>query len=609
MALTSEQLRQGFLAGDRLVEPALNRVSGPDGVAQVEPRVMTVLVCLAGHAGDVVSRATLYDAVWGKALVSDQALTNCISELRRLFGDDRAEPRYIETVPKRGYRLVAPIAAATARPRGDHARPSARRLRALSWGALAVLAAAVVAVVVWPERGAGRYEALPTVVTLPFENAAGDASLDYLRLALADEITTLLTQAPDIAVRPFEPRAANAEQASHAGHVVSGHYYLEEGERLAIAIEALDVEHQRLVWRARITVPAGDLLAMRERIAERVSGGLLPALGAAPESTMPHPSDAAAYRLYLNSLAISRDAGPNLQGIRMLEKAVRLDPGFASAWAELARRHHDDASYGDGGEAARQRARDAAVRALAEDAGNSAAAQELILLQTEAGHFAAAYRQARDLVDRRGRSAYAHFALSFVLRYVGMLAEAERHCDIALALDPGNFGWRTCALAFMADGKLRRAREFIALHEGSEWSNLVGSYLEVREGDRAGALDYARSLSPDGADRRFLVACLTGSTGTRLNEAAAAFIQRWRSEHDPEPAYHTAALLAYCGRREDALDLLGYASKHGFCTWPALDRDPIWSPLTENSRFRGLREEGIACRERFIQATGLAGGS
>src|SRR5690606_17451 len=116
MALTAEELRQGFTIGDRVVEPARNRIRGPDGEAHVEPKVMDVLVCLAGRAGEVVTRQALYDAVWGKAIVSDQALTNCISELRHHLGDDRAEPRYIETVPKRGYRLLAPV-----RPAGDAA--------------------------------------------------------------------------------------------------------------------------------------------------------------------------------------------------------------------------------------------------------------------------------------------------------------------------------------------------------------------------------------------------------------------------------------------------------------------------------------------------------
>ena len=70
---------------------------------------MDVLVCLAEHAGEVVSRDTLNEQVWGNVVVTDQAVTNCISELRHHLGDDRSAHRVIETIPKRGYRLTAPV--------------------------------------------------------------------------------------------------------------------------------------------------------------------------------------------------------------------------------------------------------------------------------------------------------------------------------------------------------------------------------------------------------------------------------------------------------------------------------------------------------------------
>jgi DNA-binding winged helix-turn-helix (wHTH) protein/TolB-like protein len=586
------------------VQPALNRIHGPQGEAHLEPKVMAVLVCLAEHAGEVVSRNLIYDQVWGRTLVSDQALTNCISELRQHLGDDRAEPRYIETVPKRGYRLVAPLtAAAPIEERAGH------RLRTWSFVAAGLLLAALIAFTAWTQRGTASYASLPSVVSMPFGNVNGDPAIDYLRHALPDEITTLLTQSPELAVRPFEPGASDdppaVGRARKAEYVITGHYYLEPDDRLAIVFEALNVDHERLVWQARITVPADDVLALRQQIAVRVRRGMLPALGAAPEFATPQPADAGAYRLYLHSLAVSRDAGPNLKAIGMLEQAVHLDPRFALAWAALASRYHYDGLYGWGGVPALQRGQDAATRSLAEDPTLADAAQELVLLQTEAGELSAAYRQARELVDRRGGSADAHFALSFVLRYAGMLEDAERHCDIARALDPHNYEWRSCALAFMADGKLERAAEFIALDPGSYWSNFAGALLRLREDDRPGALRYARALPADGPDSRFLVPCLEGRSGAALDEAAAGFVHRWRRLHDSEPNYHIGAVLAWCGRTPDALSMLRHAIERGFCAWPALDRDPIWRPLRRTAEFRRLREEGIACRERFRRDVGL----
>jgi DNA-binding winged helix-turn-helix (wHTH) protein/TolB-like protein len=611
MALTFQQRKHGFQLGDRLVLPALNRIRGPGGEAHLEPKVMAVLMCLAEHAGEVVCRDSLYEAVWGNTVVTDQALTNCVSELRHHLGDDRTRPRFIETMPKTGYRLIATVKdvpmESAANGRAWRGLPD--RFDVGTYAAVALLVAVLIALGVWSQLGSGGYQPQPTVVSLPFENAGGDDAIDYLRVALPDEITTLLTESPNLAVRSFEPGETAdplaVARARKVGHVITGHYYLEGSNQLAIAIEAQNVEHERLVWRARITVPADDLLAMRERIAERIRSGLLPALGASVTTEVPtDPYNANAYRLYLRSLTISRDPGPNRQGIEMLGKVVREDPGFAPAWTALATRYHYDALYGDGGEASLRGARDAAMRSLEADPGLLDATHLLIVLQTEAGELTAAYRRARELVDRRGRSGYAHFALAFVLRYAGMLDDAQRHCDAAAALDPHYFNWRSCALAFMSDGKLDRAAEFIALDSGSYWSNLVNSYLRMREDDRPGALRYARSLPPDGADRQFIVPCLEGRAGPLLDKEALAFAQRWQRLQDSEPAYHTAAVLAYCGRVQHALEMLRHATDRGYCAYPALDNDPIWEPLRGDAGFQRERQEAIDCHRRFRGSIG-----
>ena len=107
MALTPQALQAGFRIGECLIEPRQNRIVRGDTQAHVESRVMDVLVCLAERAGEVVSRETLNVQVWGNVVVTDQAVTNCISELRHHLGDDRSTHRVIETIPKRGYRLAA----------------------------------------------------------------------------------------------------------------------------------------------------------------------------------------------------------------------------------------------------------------------------------------------------------------------------------------------------------------------------------------------------------------------------------------------------------------------------------------------------------------------
>ena len=104
-----DSLAGGFRIGEHAVQPQRGRIASPSGEVHVEPRAMDVLVALARRAGDTVSRDELIEAVWKHPHVSDEALSRCISLLRQALGDDRAQPRYLETIPKRGYRLLAPV--------------------------------------------------------------------------------------------------------------------------------------------------------------------------------------------------------------------------------------------------------------------------------------------------------------------------------------------------------------------------------------------------------------------------------------------------------------------------------------------------------------------
>jgi len=98
-----------FRLRDRVIRPDLNRIERGDVSVQVEPRVMDVLVYLAEHAGRVVSRDELLDRIWGETIVVEHVLTRAISELRRVLDDDPEKPLFVETIRKRGYRLVAPV--------------------------------------------------------------------------------------------------------------------------------------------------------------------------------------------------------------------------------------------------------------------------------------------------------------------------------------------------------------------------------------------------------------------------------------------------------------------------------------------------------------------
>jgi DNA-binding winged helix-turn-helix (wHTH) protein/tetratricopeptide (TPR) repeat protein len=604
MAFTHQQLQAGFRVGDCLVEPRQNRIVRRDTEVHVEPRVMDVLVCLAARAGEVVSRNTLNEQVWRDVVVTDQAVTNCISELRQQLGDDRSAHRVIETIPKRGYRLTAPVELAGARsleapspPATNRSMPGRRRLFAV-----ALLTAAVLLYFAWWWRNASA-PTLTSVAVLRFENAAGDATLDYLALALPDEIATLLTKSRGLAVRPFgyvegdDP--ISAARTRGVDHIVSGRYYLEDDDQLSLAVEAHHVRQERVIWRTRITAPVGDLLAMRARIAGGVQQGLLPALGArAVPTSGSTPAHDEAYRLYLRSLALPQQPKPTERAIEMLERAVMLEPAFAPAWEALGIRYYDFGTYGTGAEPARQRSLAAHRKAVELDPDLILAARQIVTHRAEAGDLEGAYHDARRLLERFGPRADTYFTLSYVYRYGGLLDASQRHCELAFDRDPQDPRLRSCAYAYLYAGKLSRVMDFLRLDEGSYFVHWGTVLYQLRRNDRDAALHVARQTA-DEPTRRLMQPCLEGARGAALDAPVAEFVRHWELNGDPEAPYAVAPMLVYCGRPQDALRFVERAVDGSFCSYPALDLDPIWAGLRSDPEFQRIRVKAIACHEKF----------
>ena len=138
-----------FRVGPWLVQPRRNLIHGPEGPVRLEPKIIEVLACLAGQAGQTVSRERLHEVVWRDSFVTEKALTRAVWTLRRVFGDDAKQPAVIETIPKRGYRLIAPVTPVgqarpieASAPAADHPPPRVRRSTAAGiWGLAAALAA------------------------------------------------------------------------------------------------------------------------------------------------------------------------------------------------------------------------------------------------------------------------------------------------------------------------------------------------------------------------------------------------------------------------------------------------------------------------------------
>ena len=315
------------------------------------------------------------------------------------------------------------------------------------------------------------------------------------------------------------------------------------------------------------------------------------------ESAASRPKNQEAYDFYLRSVAVPHDPAPNKEAIKMLEWAVGIDPNYAPAWEALGQRYYWDSTYGGGGEAVFQRSNSAYERALSLDPNRMMAAGNLITARVERGDLGRAYDAATDLVRRRPQSADAHFALSYVLRYAGMLEQSAQECNAARQLDPGNFAFRSCAWSFLEMGKTDRAMDFVHLDAGSEWAAWVTPYVYLAEGNVTEARSAARNMGKNPTYHRDLMEACTAAQPpadlariVRENEASVMM------EPDAEAWYHVGALMAACGQSEPALRLLKAAVQQNYCAYTALLDDPLLKDLRKDTAFNEVLTAASNCQ-------------
>jgi eukaryotic-like serine/threonine-protein kinase len=478
-------------------------------------------------------------------------------------------------------------------------------------GVSAVLLMMLVTLGAWwlKHRGAASSGAQKnTIAVLPLQNVYGDISVEFLRFALADEIANTLTYTRSLDVRPsaitrkFVASDVDPQKAGHEVHVanvIAGHF-MKQGDQLRITIEAIQVDGDRLLWQTSITAPADDLIAMQNQIAAQMRQGLLPALGAAGGflDTGTRPKSAEAYDLYLHSLALPHDPGPNKDAIAVLEHVVAVDPDYAPAWEQLGLRCYFDSDYSDGGEAMFQRSNQACEKAVSLDPNRIVAARQLIVNHVVRGELGPAYKIAQDLVKRRPDSAEAHFAMSFVYRYAGMLEQASSECNTAVALDPGNYAFRSCAWAFAELGKPERAMDFVRLDAGSEWANYATPSILLREGKLQEAREAVKRMaSTPHYHRDLLEACLQLSPASELDRIAHEAETNFPTDADPESWYYQGSILAYCGKKQAALHMLSSAVEQNYCAYSALLSDPLLTRLRTDTEFDKVLTAASECQE------------
>lgn len=599
------------------------RVRG--ALVDVERKPLEILHQLLSRNGGVVRKEELLERVWPSVMVVDASLATAVSKLRKVLGDQDV----IQTVSKVGYRICVPVVSelspapqTVAVPQLQSSVPDStplvsresplhlvdtprryRRWMLSIWVAAAVAVAATLFVAI--RRHTRPHSAPPTLAILPFQNVASDPSLEYLRVALPDQVANTLNAARSLTIRPlaaaaqFSGPAVNFREVARildVNRIVTGHY-VRAGEQIQITMEAVDPLKNQVAWRETVNVPSNNLLALQQQIAGMSRWRLSRALGVTefvPE-VAPRATNEEAYELYLKSTALEWGLEANQQGIELLRRTVQLDPNYAPAWGMLSLRYYTAARFEGGGEQMLQFSDAAAERELALDPDSPTPVAELTLHRTERGELVKAHQTVLELLRRRPDNPNNHHVLSYVLRYGGSLEESARECDLTMLL-AAKWVWGACSTTFMELGDYKRARNLLRPDLSSEWSRAHAIDVYLRAGDVQEALKIPAPKIPGWESYQMVLACARRAPASEIRALAA----RVKPDDDPEVDYFFAGHLAYCGETDSALRMLKLAIDHNYCSYPAMDRDPLFDKLREHPEFKRSRADGKTCHDYFV---------
>ena len=516
-------------------QAALSRDGAP---LSLRPKSFDVLHYLVRHPQRVVSRRELLRAAWPGLVVTDDSLTQCLIEIRKVL-DDR-EKSIVRTVPRRGYLLDVPVQieaagqpAVSGQGEAAAARPSSR------WTLLALLVLAVALGATWwrivaspevnPVTPSDRSPSAASIAVLPFVDMSPERDQEYLGDGIAEEILNLLAQVPGLTViartSSFSFKGQPADIGTIArrlnvAHVLEGSVRT-AGDRVRVTAQLVNGADGSHLWSQTFEERLEDVFATQDEIAGKVANVLQEhLLGQSVESPVfsrnpAHGADPQAWELYLRGKYFigRRMEGDLLRAHRYLEEALAIDPGLVPAWVALAgnysvRRGEANVSEEEKlpSESALPLMQEALEKALALDPDNPEALLRMSGLTMRAGDRERALRQMEQAM-RGGRNnalVQAMLAgLAFRSRDVEAAVTLQRR---AAALDPvssviqANF-----AFFLYAAGRLDEAEQALVRARESNPQNDVNLlathvWIAIHRGDFADAARLARGL-PEGVAR------------------------------------------------------------------------------------------------------------
>lgn len=638
-----------YAFGDFVLERSQQRVLRGDGTAMnLTPRLFAALLLFVERAGELLDKDALMLALWPGLVVEENNLSQVISGLRRALDDDTQDSRYIQTVPRRGFRFVAAVTAlpdvgaiagapmaeavsppSPARspslevranegtPADEHGVPALARRRSLAW-ALAGTTAATMGGGAWWWLGprASSRQTSPvrsTLAVLPFKPLITEGRDELLEVGMADSLIARLSTLPGLVVRSVssvrrfsgpDQDPVRAARELDVVWIVDGSLQ-RRGDQLRITARLLSAADGAAAWSGSFSEKVTGVFDIQDTISERIARVLTSHLG--PGNAAPSLSraaggtrDADAYQLYLAARQHAqgiRSAGLR-KSVELYNKAIEIDPGYALAYAGLVESYRRMIFGADIAPVeAFEPAKVAAQRAL--ELGPQ-------LAEAHAGlgwirfwydfDWPGAERKFRDALGLSANVVEAHFGLGLLLLSLDRPDEGFSHIRRARELDPMSLILNALEAGFLLDrgqrdeaaARLNRAFEI----EPDFWVahlTLAGLHLADNKPDLAlQAVRRADALADGSTQAAALLGVLLARLGRR-DEAQAVLtrvIELGRTRYVPPTT--VAAIHAALGNVEPALDALDRAYAVRDARLVYMKDDGRWSRLRQQPRFVAL---------------------
>lgn len=581
---------------------------------RLQEKPVQVLLALLERPGDVVTREELHQRLWpADTFVDfDHGLNIAIAKLREALNDSAEHPRFIETLPKRGYRFLAPV------DRDDPGVGASRTGATAIWARPMLrflgIAATAVALVVYvaqswvkPPPGTGTGKVM--LVVLPFENLSGDPQQEFFSDGLTEEMIARLgqvnPQALGVIARTSAMRyKATQKDVAQIGRELNVEYLLEgsvrrEGDRIRVTAQLIQVEDRTHLWAQTYERDAASLFAIQRDVADHVAQALRLELLPGERAAWPRQlgADPAAHESYLQGRHLWNKRTPESvqRAVLYFEEAIRRDPGHARAFVGLSDCYNLLASYSLlPSNLAAAKAKAAAMRALELDPALAEAYASLGFSKLEYDwDWAGAQTAFEKALQLDANYATGRQWYSLYLNAMGRSEQAIAEARKALQLDP-----LSPVIAMALGSRLYHARRFdeaieqfrktleldpnfvLAYHNLGRAHLLKGEYPQAIE-----ALETALRLSGDQPPRKAALGYAYALAG---RQAEARSLLRELKKKDA-PSFPMALLSLSLGDKQDALAFLekAYQERHSDIT--LLKAEPLLDPLRNHPGFQDLQ--------------------